>query len=1372
MSHNNLNDRKLSTDQQLEIYAVQKEAEKQAKIAKQQETQQTLQNLAAKRAILLAQIEQQAITLDFEAATGEFSEEIDFALDEDPQAAEFDHDTEEEVSDWSEEIPEPIFPVESTKPKYDPNAFDRFNPADNANELLDTLYSLPDYLAVIPVIEKRPCYGREPLNKGYMKDWAQTKATPQYREEVANYIRGISLLKRAAVPGKDYYTPFDQYKCYASGYGIVSGEASGNLINFDIDGHSAEVFFKALSNGDEPKTVEWTSGKPGRRQLYYRIPSHKTELLKGLKNFSVKMIKCFDDIPKEATKLIPLEKLGFGTPDQELRDRAKRGEFSQYFECAKGKDDKYKEALEIRFNGRQSILPPSRHPTTGRYKWINSFSDCEVADAPEWVITLLEAYVAEIKNSEVEKAERKRQAQAKLELIKAERLASGKPLTETDDLEIALLTAFETLGWENIFNWAGHDWKENRGEWIHGSCPQHASESGTAFGVNLSTGGWTCHGCGIGGSIVQYRSFRKTGDARPRKSDWWEYTNELFNEAGIRYVRPQSKRSYANDVAQVDFISEDAPLPEPNQVDLEFPDEPTSEKVLTKEEFEAKNKKVKLTEQEQQDKIIAQAMAAELKAAEDTQKLNKYFEQYSIKNQKVHKYFECNERYLSDETFAEFPSIQHCQLEGQILGLKAPKGTGKSYRIKEYIKQAKKAGWLIVSVTPRRVLGQSQAKEWGISWIADDGMQKFTNGEVNTMSCCWDSLHKLRTKDYGNKPVLLIIDEVESGLEHITLSNTCKNFRAKIFQQLRRITTHIANHGGLILCADADMSNVSIDYLQTISRDIKTTIIDNVFQEKKKRLIIYYGKPGEVKFRIKEAIEEGTQFLFACDSKKDVDTMYRWTMDYLKKKHKTKLKDKFWHLTSDTVIKEENVKRMLDINGAIKREKPFAIFFTPTLSVGTSIDASHFMEGFGIFKSAVLPDSARQMIARQREFIPWTVFADNMIHNDRKSADVPTQPLLIKKQLYRHLSDQELVTQKIEEMLARQGRPIDELEEAEYSQARVELSKLLQTDYRSIDTAECQLFACLRARENFQLQNYFEVFRAGMIKEGWKVTVLKGSKTGYCDELKELTLKMIEEESLAIADSDCSDIPNAEVAAQLLQESSDPVVRNSCKKFQVSDMTSLAPHHVDVELVKKVLYTSGRWMRAVRYQWLYENPNICKLLAEKKMKKYAKELLDTGIGCPHDAVHLAPEIEQIRKFGIFDLVDLDDPDKKYCKKDIVVLMDKAGLKFFKESDRVSWCGKLGIPATSRKVFFRSPIQYILKPILAKMGYSLEEAARGHSDTYYRIPKEELMDFQRDQVKDAMHQKHLQSETDRALRLASNSPLLLKSELESTALQPA
>lgn len=133
-----------------------------------------------------------------------------------------------------------------------------------------------------------------------------------------------------------------------TGYGLKTGSVSGGLVAVDVDGLSAIPVLNSMANGDLPETVSWTSNREGRYQLLFQVPS---ELQGILTKFTKK-------------------------------DIGQHGEFV----CV---DD---EKVEIRYNNVQSCLPPSKHPQTAGYTWINDPST-PVAEAPQWLCDLLKSFV-------------------------------------------------------------------------------------------------------------------------------------------------------------------------------------------------------------------------------------------------------------------------------------------------------------------------------------------------------------------------------------------------------------------------------------------------------------------------------------------------------------------------------------------------------------------------------------------------------------------------------------------------------------------------------------------------------------------------------------------------------------------------------------------------------------------------------------------------------------------------------------------------------------------------------------------------------------------------------------------------------------------
>ena len=269
------------------------------------------------------------------------------------------------------------------------------------------------------------------------------------------------------------------FKIYSSGYGIRTGTVSGGILAIDVDGHQAHELLQLISGGLLPKTVSFCSGKPGRYQLLYQIPAHRQPTLV---KFNRKPIKQW-------------------------------GEFTS--DCD----------LDFRYNGVQSCLPPSRHPDTGSYKWINSPVDTEVAIAPYWLCNLLDNLANEEQQEKLD-AEQAKQAQEERRRLRK----LDNPLG-SDNLIDLVEQAAERLG-EDIYT--GTRLRKS-GSKLVGKCPQHGGESGTSFQVSPKDWSWYCHGCATGGHAVQYRYFLKGYKGTPKGQEFVAVARELIEDAGLQF---------------------------------------------------------------------------------------------------------------------------------------------------------------------------------------------------------------------------------------------------------------------------------------------------------------------------------------------------------------------------------------------------------------------------------------------------------------------------------------------------------------------------------------------------------------------------------------------------------------------------------------------------------------------------------------------------------------------------------------------------------------------------------------------------------------------------------------------------------------------
>ena len=137
----------------------------------------------------------------------------------------------------------------------------------------ESLDNLPSHWSLTPLREKRP----------YRPNWqTETKLERQLiRSLVKDGEQAVS--KKTGKP----------YTAYISGVGLLTGEHSDGLVALDLDGASAEPLLQAISKGELPQTVSWTSGKPGRKQLLFQVPDSYRE---PLKNFTRSVITEYEGI--------------------------------------------------------------------------------------------------------------------------------------------------------------------------------------------------------------------------------------------------------------------------------------------------------------------------------------------------------------------------------------------------------------------------------------------------------------------------------------------------------------------------------------------------------------------------------------------------------------------------------------------------------------------------------------------------------------------------------------------------------------------------------------------------------------------------------------------------------------------------------------------------------------------------------------------------------------------------------------------------------------------------------------------------------------------------------------------------------------------
>ena len=170
----------------------------------------------------------------------------------------------------------------------------------------------------------------------------------------------------------------------------------------------------------------------------------------------------------------------------------------------------------------------------------------------------------------------------------------------------------------------------------------------------------------------------------------------------------------------------------------------------------------------------------------------------------------------------------------KILGIKSAKATGKTHQMVQMVKKHRAKGGKAIVVTHRIQLAQHLCERFNIPHIS---ILKDQNGYFIGYGCCIDSLHGKssfpftpETFQVEDNP-LLILDECEQVLHHAVYSSTAiKDNRGEILFNLGSLVRTCVNSefGGVVL-SDADLTDVSVDYVKDVSGrdDVETKIVGN-----------------------------------------------------------------------------------------------------------------------------------------------------------------------------------------------------------------------------------------------------------------------------------------------------------------------------------------------------------------------------------------------------------------------------------------------------------------------------------------------------------------------------------------------------------------
>jgi Domain of unknown function (DUF3854) len=346
----------------------------------------------------------------------------------------------------------------------------------------------------------------------------------------------------------------------------------------------------------------------------------------------------------------------------------------------------------------------------------------------------------------------------------------------------------------------------------------------------------------------------------------------------------------------------------------------------------------------------------------------------------------------------------------KLICLKSPKGTGKTHLLEQIVDQATKEGKWVLLLTHRIQLGEALCQRVGLPYLTE--IKTVEYGTVLGYGLCIDSLHpnsgaRFNADNWSDG--IVIIDEAEQVIWHLLNSATCASERVEILAQLKTLIQNNLSGDGQVYLADADLSDVSIDYIRGLAGfHVEPFVVVNDWQPPEEQRWTVYNyedkNPARLVRDLTCHIEAGGRPFISCSAQK---LKSKWGTQNLESYLEQQFPDKkILRIDSETVADPEHPAYgcIAHLNEILPRYD--LAIASPSIETGVSIECQridksysevpiafslllqgigsslgkikqvpHFDSVWAIAQGVQAADSIRQVLARVRSSVPRYLWA-------------------------------------------------------------------------------------------------------------------------------------------------------------------------------------------------------------------------------------------------------------------------------------------------------------------------------------------------------------------------------------------------------------
>jgi hypothetical protein len=311
----------------------------------------------------------------------------------------------------------------------------------------------------------------------------------------------------------------------------------------------------------------------------------------------------------------------------------------------------------------------------------------------------------------------------------------------------------------------------------------------------------------------------------------------------------------------------------------------------------------------------------------------------------------------------------------KLIGIKSPKNTGKTKLLETIVAQALERQQRVLVIGHRIQLVQALCQRFGLRYVTEvrDNYQNTILG----YGLCIDSLHSHSQAQFNAtnwSDAVVIIDEVEQVLWHGLNSNTCKDNRVAILKSLKTLMQNTLGSQGQVFVADADLSDISLDYLISLSGiNLEPYIIQNDWKPTAQESWQVYNysdtTPKKLVKDLEKHIKQGGK-PFVCLSAQKLTSQWgtRTLEAYLQKRFG---QAKILRIDSESVADPSHpaYSCIAKLNEVLLDYD--IVLASPSIETGVSIELEeHFTSVWGIAQGIQGENTVRQTLGRVRANVP------------------------------------------------------------------------------------------------------------------------------------------------------------------------------------------------------------------------------------------------------------------------------------------------------------------------------------------------------------------------------------------------------------------